>query len=474
MNLFTAMTAGGSASSTALIRPDGTPVTYAQLPPLTDQWCRVMQRAGKSLVVCFAGRNLATVLCYLAALRLGHAVALLDAGLDPRDCDRFLTAYQPEFVVWCPDNGTSRRSPPSLYRHTADVGGAAIWSRITAPDGPLHGDLALVLSTSGSTGSPKAARLSYAGLASNSRAISESLGVTDAERGITALPLHFAYGLMMLSSHLLSGAGVACCEQPPTSRAFWRYFSESRCTNFAGVDSTYDTLWRVLGMFDLVPTLRVMTQGGQRLRDELVLGYAALMERRKGRFFVTYGQTEATGRISSLDVIRWPERVGSVGTVIPGGRLAIAGNEGSTQDPMVGKIIYSGPNVMLGYAERRADLATGDVMGGTLGTGDVGYLDGEFLYLTGRQKRIAKVLGRRLSLDDIERLFADVGVAVAVDRGDRGLLLLTEEPPAGFEKACPRVAARVGIPVTLLAVRRVDRFPRTRTGKIDYTRLPSF
>jgi len=141
---------------------------------------------------------------------------------------------------------------------------------------------------------------------------------------------------------------------------------------------------------------------------------------------------------------------------------------------MVGKIIYSGPNVMLGYAERRADLATGDVMGGTLGTGDVGYLDGEFLYLTGRQKRIAKVLGLRLSLDEIERLFADVGAAVAVDRGDRGLLLLTEEPSAGFEKACPRVAARVGIPVTLLAVRRVDRFPRTRTGKIDYTRLPSF
>ncbi len=471
-NLFTAMTTSGRASAAALVLPDGTPIRYAQAPSLTDAWCRALAGPGKSLVVCFAGRNTATVLCYLAVLRLGHAIALLDAGLDPVDADRFLGAYQPEFVVWCPDKGVAMKRSPSGYRHVADLGEAVVWARATATEGVLHRDLALVLSTSGSTASPKAARLSYASLESNSRAISETLGITDAERGITALPLHFAYGLLMLSSHMLSGASVAICQERPTSRAFWRHFNAAGCTNFPGVASTYDILWSMLPDFSLVPALRVMTQGGSRLRDERVLGYAALMERRKGQFFVTYGQTEATGRISSLNVTQLPERVGSVGRVIPRGRLEVRNNDRTMGGSKIGEIIYEGPNVMMGYAESRADLSLGGVLGGTLHTGDVGYLDAEFLYLTGRRSRIAKILGLRLSLDDIERLFEDAGSAVALDHGDHGILLLTEESPECLEKARPPVAAKLGVPASLLAIRRVDRLPRTATGKIDYTRLP--
>jgi len=472
--LFAEMTTRGSASATALVLPNRTPISYAQIPSLTDAWCRALEHPDKSLVVCFARQNLATVLCYLTVLRLGHAIAPLDARLDPSDRNRFLAAYQPDLVVCCPGERVAMKGPPPGYRHVTGLDGAEVWALTTAVDGALHRDLALVLSTSGSTGSPKAARLSYASLGSNSRAISESLGVTDAERGITALPLHFAYGLLMLSSHLFSGASVAISTERPASRAFWRYFNESRCTNFPGVASTYDALWRMLPDLDLVPTLRVMTQGGSRLRDERVLGYAALMERRKGHFFVTYGQTEATGRIASLDVTQLPERIGSVGKVIPRGRLVIRNNSLSLPDRKIGDIIYSGPNVMMGYADSRADLSKGDMTGGTLHTGDIGYLDTGFLYLTGRRQRIVKILGLRLSLEDVERLFEDVGVAAAIDRGDRGILLLTEEPPGGFEKVRPLVAAKLGIPASLLAIRRVRRIPRTTTGKIDYARLSRY
>lgn len=469
-SMFTAMATSGNSTATALVLPDRTTITYAQLPSLTDEWCRMMESPGKSIVVCFAGRNLATVSCFLAALRLGHAIAILDASLQEWERNRFVAAYQPEFVAWCPDDGMAMKSSLRHYRHVADLSGAELWARTAGTEEMPHPDLAVILSTSGSTGNPKAARLSYQGLAHNSMSISGPLGAADAQRGVTSLPLHFVFGLLTLTSHLLSGGSVAISADRPTSRSFWQYFTASGCTNFRGVASTYDILWRMLPDLYRVPTLRTMTQGGSRLRNDRVLGYAAFMEHRKGQFLVTYGQTEA-GRMASLDVINSPERVGSVGKVISGCDLFIRDNDAYLADRKIGEVVYSGPNVMLGYANCRTDLSKGDEIGGILGTGDIGYLDAGFLYLTGRRERVTKIFGLRLSLDDIERLFEDVGSVAAVADGDQGVILLTEESPKGFEKVRPRVAARLGIPALLITIRHVNELPRTRTGKIDYTRL---
>ena len=468
--LFDALSTVGAPTAPALLLPDGAVVDYAGLPAITDGWCRALAADRKSLVICLAGRNLATVACYLAVLRLGHAVAMLDAGMPAAARDRFLAAYQPDFVAWCGDDGTAASGPPPGYRHRADPGTATVWASTADPDGDLHPDLALVLSTSGSTGNPKAVRLSYRNIETNSRAIATSIGVVDTDRAVTALPLHFGYGLSVVSSHLIAGASVLVCAERPTSRAFWRQFAGAGGTNFPGVAPTYEILAGMASDLDSVPTLRSMTCSGSRLRDELVLSYAELMRRRGGRLFMMYGQTESTSRISCLDPGCLPERVGSVGTAIPGGRITIADRDGLPPGSG-GEIVYTGPNVMLGYARTRADLVLGDVTGGVLHTGDLGYLDSGFLYLTGRRKRIAKVLGLRLSLDDIERLFEPDGTVAAVDAGDDGVQLFTEEPPARLDAARSRVAAALGIPASLLTVRRVDRLPRTSNGKIDYLSL---
>jgi acyl-CoA synthetase (AMP-forming)/AMP-acid ligase II len=222
---------------------------------------------------------------------------------------------------------------------------------------------------------------------------------------------------------------------------------------------------------DRVPTLRSMTCSGSRLRDGLVLRYAQMMRRRNGRLYMMYGQTESTSRISCLDPDTLPERLGSVGTAIPGGKIAIQDGGSELPDHARGEIVYTGPNVMLGYAQQRPDLSQGDATGGVLHTGDLGYLDAGFLYLTGRLKRIAKVLGLRLSLDDIERLFEPDGAVAAIDAGDRGVLLFTEDPPARLDAARARVAAELRIPVSMLSVRRIGQLPRTTNGKIDYRRL---
>ena len=108
-----------------------------------------------------------------------------------------------------------------------------------------------------------------------------------------------------------------------------------------------------------------------------------------------------------------------------------------------------------------------------LRTGDLGRLDGEFLHLTGRLKRIAKVVGLRVSLDDVERLFEDAGTVAAVDAGDAGVVVFTAGPVEQVEKARHSVATELGVPASLLTIRSVPELPRTPNGKLDYRSLPS-
>lgn len=114
-----------------------------------------------------------------------------------------------------------------------------------------------------------------------------------------------------------------------------------------------------------------------------------------------YGQTEATARMAVLPPERLADKLGSAGLALPGGRLEADDD---------GEILYHGPNVMMGYADTADDLSRGDDLGGVLRTGDLGRVDPDgFLHITGRLKRMAKIFGIRVNLDDVERMLRGSG-----------------------------------------------------------------
>jgi acyl-CoA synthetase (AMP-forming)/AMP-acid ligase II len=338
--------------------------------------------------------------------------------------------------------------------------------------GEVFGGLALLLGTSGSTGSPKTARLSFEGLAANTAAVVGALGITAAERGPTTLPVTHAYGLSVLNSHLMAGAGVVLTGRAPLSLAGWDVLIRCGATSFAAVPVSYAGFGPAHEGLLGRSRVRTMTQSGARLGDGLVLRLARMMGERGGRFFVMYGQTEATSRIARLDPADLPGRVGSVGTAVPGGVISIGAAAGHARAvPGEGAVLYRGPGVMLGYASGRADLGRGAEVG-VLDTGDLGYLRDGFLYLTGRARRIVKVLGVRASLDDLERMVERPGHPAAVVCGAGEVVHLVGAGDAAVhEQQRRQLAESLGVPGRHVVVRHVGHLPRTPGGKVDYQAL---
>ena len=417
-----------------------------------------------ALVFLFCRNDLATAISYLAAVQRGHAVTLLDAGLNPELRETLIERYRPELVI---GHGELAGYAPS--------GRSSVLIRSSAgTEPPPHPELSVLLSTSGSTGSPKLVRLSRAAVEANARGICSALELDARERPISSLPLHYSYGLSVLNSHLLAGAEVVLTSDGIVGEEFWQVLRDRECTSFAGVPYSYQLLRRLDLSRLMPPSLKTMTQAGGKLADPLVDHYYQLMHGRGGRFFVMYGQTEATARISVLPAERLAEKLGSAGLPLAGGELRIEAEGGEVAEPeAVGEVIYRGPNVMMGYALERGDLTGGDELSGELRTGDLGYMDREgYLWITGRLKRIAKVFGLRINLEEVEAMIRPAGPAAVLGDSDRLLVFCEFGDEAQFAELRRALCERLGIHHSAFVFRRIDALPLTPNGKVDYRALP--
>lgn len=422
------------AEAPALHLP-GRSISYAELADLVDEWAArhlAHPTGARSLVLIEAANTLETVVAHLATLTHGHVALLVAPG---RDHGELVATYRPALQV-----------AGDEVRRLADP-----------QDGPeLHPDLAVLLSTSGSTGSPKLVRLSHDNVRSNAVAIAEALGLHADDRAITSLPPHYCYGLSVLHSHLVVGAGVVLTDLSVVDDCFWRLAREHAVTTLAGVPYTFDLLDRTAFAERRPDSLRLITQAGGAMPPPDVRRWAARGRTQGWDLVVMYGQTEATARIAVLPPELTESHAGCVGRPVPGGRLRIdaPGADG------VGELVYSGPNVMLGYAETREELAWGATLE-ELRTGDLGRKVDGLVEIVGRRSRSAKLFGLRLDLDRIEAL---TGTRVV---SDDALLHAFTTRPRQQEALASRLTEVTGLPRSALRVHRIEQLPRTDSGKPD-------
>ncbi len=157
---------------------------------------------------------------------------------------------------------TDMFEPDCAYRR---IDGRWRTEHLCGSDEPLHPNLSVLLSTSGSTGGCKAVRLSAANIAANARSIAEYLDLGADDRACLVLPLHYSYGLSVLNAHLSVGASLYIPNGSILDRGFLDGLAESGCTNLSGVPYSYELLEKVGFRDRAFPQLRFMTVAGGRL-----------------------------------------------------------------------------------------------------------------------------------------------------------------------------------------------------------------
>ncbi len=431
---------------------------------VNDVRVRATEVAGgvSSLTFLVADASIDSWLTGLALLEARSAFALIDPSMGHAAMLALVERYQPDRII----------DPAGAL-----VTGGREWSRGRLAT-RTHPDLAVLLTTSGTTGSPRFVRLSSDNIVCNARQIAQALSLSPDDRSVTTMPLVYSFGLSLLTSHAVSGGALIVTDRSVIESGFWEDIDRYRVTTMAGVPVTYKMLRR-LGFADRAPSVRTMIQAGGRLDSELISHFHDIMEARDGRFFVMYGQTEASPRISVLPHSMLPAKLGSVGLPLAGGRLFILDADDREVPEMTrGRVMYQGPNVMMGYADSSDDVALGDVYGDVLDTGDEGYLDEDgCLYISGRTKRICKLSGVRISLEEVESM-ASVLVPEAADvaaysPGDDTLVLVVEGARIGDDEVRRTIANRLKVPPKLVTVCARESLPRLANGKIDYRTLQS-
>lgn len=447
---------------TALVDDAGRSLSYAQLQEESDKLKPCLQKG--DLVFCLCTNTIECLIGYVALLQKGVATVLLDAHKDKGLLTRLAEKYRPN-LVWSPSDS----STGTAVMH---VGGYAL-SRYSAYRHSVHPDVALLLTTSGSTGSPKLVKLTARNLESNAEAIAAYLRIDANERPITTLPMYYSFGMSVINSHLVRGATILLTDATLMQKEFWTFLKEGKATSMAGVPYTYEMLKR-LRFFQMdLPFLKTMVQAGGKLNAEIVKEFI-LDSQKKGReFIVMYGQTEAGPRMSWLPFEHAAEKSASIGIAIPGGRLSV--RDAADQEIVVpnvdGELVFEGPGVCMGYAECPEDLAKGDENQGVLHTGDIAHFDEDgFFYISGRMKRFVKVWGHRCSLDATEQLVKDITTRCAcVGVDDKITIFVVEQ---GLEAAIVRhLSSRMGLHASAFAVRVIADIPKKDTGKIDYPAL---
>lgn len=419
------------------VHTDSQQLSYAELADRVQTAAAALGDS-RRLVLLETRNDVDTLVHYLAALAGRHVVLPVPAG---RDHDALLHTYDPDTVI--SDGVVAHRHGTGTHR--------------------LHEDLAMVMSTSGSTGSPKLVRLSYTNLTSNARAIAEYLGIDETDIAATTLPLSYCYGLSVVNSHLIRGAGLILTDLSVTDEQFWELFRRHRGTSFAGVPYTFDLLDRAgFATMDL-PHLRYVTQAGGRMPPERVRQFAGYARDGGWKLFVMYGATEATARMAYLAPELALSRPEAIGTPIPGGSFSIEPVDGLTD---VGELVYRGPNVMMGYAHGPADLELGKTVD-SLHTGDLARRAADGLFeIVGRTSRFVKMFGLRIDLQRVESALRAEGIiAFCADDDDRLVVAATNSAAQDVARVAADTA---GIPASAVCAVVTDELPLLPSGKPDY------
>jgi long-chain acyl-CoA synthetase len=409
----------------------------------------------KQLAFLYIENSIASVTMFLSFLKSPHVLVLLSPALSENLKNELEAQYSPHYIY------DTLRDRISGFKESTTNG---LWLNGKEIICNIHSGIKVLLSTSGTTGSPKFVKLSEENLLSNASSIATYLPINESDVAPLNLPIYYSYGLSVFTSNAISGGTIVCTNADVLSKLFWEQMESIGFTSLAGVPFIYEMLDRIGFTKKKYPSLKYFTQAGGKLQESLVLKFANYAKENDLSFFVMYGQTEATARMSYLPPAETILKPTSIGIAIPGGTFEI---ESDTNE-----LKYTGKNVFGGYVTSLQDLQTYE-QEPWLYTGDLARMDNDgHFYIMGRMKRFVKLFGNRINLDEVESILAkqfETPVR-SIGIGDKAILLIAEENDI-LKQSAAYIVKELKLHPTVVKTFVCEIIPLTANGKPDYKNL---
>lgn len=453
-------------SSIAIIDDNNGQLTYGELAEQINMFKRLLPE--RELVFCLCDNRLGSLVGLLSLYDNKDVCLLLSSHIDSGLLETLVATYSPSYM-WMPSDIVSGFGYGIEYSF---AGYSLCKTGNKAPQ--LHPDLSMLMTTSGTTGSPKLVRHKYGNIESNAKNVASVFGWTTADRGIIDLPMQYTMGLNVITSHLYAGATVLLVSVSLMNPLYWKFIKEKRGTNFTGVPYSYEILTKLRFQRMDLPFLHTLAEGGGKLSDGLFESFAKYADEKGKLFFATFGTTETSARLAYLPPQAALSHIGSIGTAIPEGKLTLVDDEGNEifDAGVEGELRYEGPNVTMGYGICVEDLMKGDEFCGTYFTGDIAKMDKDgYFYIVGRKKRFLKLFGLRVSLDQSEKIIKEAFNIECACTGNDELMRIYITAETIKDEVKKLISEKTGLISKCLDVIVVREIPRFESGKINYKLL---
>lgn len=446
-----------SADYTAVADDLGNRITYRELKDKAEILERHLEE--RSLLFLLCDHQMETAEFIYEVLYLNMVPILLPEEIDGEMLEHLFTVYRPQYI-YCNKSHEIGRG----YGHEMELENHVLL-KTGEEKCILHPETAMLLSTSGTTGSAKLVKLSYDNLYDNAEYGCFHLQIRPGQKGLSPLPFNYAYGISFCLWHWHCGATVLVTQESIFSRRFQEFYIREKVNNFAATPYTYRILQKIkFWDSEKAAFLNFAISSGAQMEKKEQSSLVSIL---KNKFWIGYGQTECIGIVIAASFDEHNLKLGTIGRAFDNVKIIL---ENETKEMLI-----KSKSVCMGYASYRSQLEEGDVNHGLLHTGDVASIDCEgYIYLQGRLKRYVKVLGKRVSLDDIGNYLDNKyeNIEFACIGTDDNIVIYHTGPQDGIEEKIRKLLDKnMNIPFKFVSCRYIKELPRNESGKIAYARL---
>tara|TARA_B100000029_G_scaffold514881_1_gene619457 strand:+ start:6394 stop:7815 length:1422 start_codon:yes stop_codon:yes gene_type:complete len=452
----------------AIIDKEHSDLSYKEVLTKTNEIKKKIKK--RSLILIVSENSLGSLLAYIFCIINNHVGIIINSKTTTNNILKTFKNYQPNYIFLSKKIKSIFKKICSEEYNFLDQ--SLMKNRINKKK-KLHKNLSLLLSTSGSMGVIKFAKLSGSNLKHNADSIIRYLNINNKDSTITNLPISYSYMLSVINTHLEVGASIIISKYSLIEKEFWKVFKNSKATSFNGVPYTYEILTRI-GLKNIkINSLKYLTHAGGKLEKNKLKEIIKFCKRNNIKFFSMYGQTEASPRISYLKPELSEKKIGSIGKGIPGNKIYIIDNTGKKilKPFEEGEIICEGKNVFMGYSKNYSDLKRPNEINYKLKTGDLGFLDKDgFLYITSRVDKIAKIFGNRVDLGVLESLMSQKGYKIVCISDNKKIFIFIEKK---YNKTnlINTISKITNLNNNSFEIIKLKYLPRTSNNKISYNEL---